>query len=228
MRADHRRLRRSALPWDRWRPRRLVRRNRRNAGNCLPPPAGRLGLRPRILREGAGETPAVPGEARPAVQGNGALPSPKGGRELPADRGPPQAALPERIGGSPNAIAVSEMSIGASPMSIGVSLCGSDSRLSALPPLRFPSASRRWALPRGNARWIRKGRMRISVTGICFGKAPMAVEPMRTVREATGAVPKALRTVRVLVEMPPDVSRAAARPSTARWPSPYPFTRRIP
>jgi hypothetical protein len=38
-------------------------------------------------------------------------------------------------------------------MPVGVSLCGSDSRLSALPPLRCPLASRRWAFPPGNARW---------------------------------------------------------------------------
>jgi hypothetical protein len=37
------------FPWERWRPRRHVRRNRRNAGNCFRP-ARRPGLRPQGKR----------------------------------------------------------------------------------------------------------------------------------------------------------------------------------
>jgi len=47
------RIGRARFPWVRWRPRRLVRMNWRNAGNCGPP-ARRPGLRPSILRMPAG------------------------------------------------------------------------------------------------------------------------------------------------------------------------------
>jgi len=56
------------FPWERWRPRRQVRSNRRNAGNWqLSPPSNKAGPSAQCL-EDAGETPAVPGKSPPPAQ----------------------------------------------------------------------------------------------------------------------------------------------------------------